>query len=170
MPPIENGTVDLAAVSRVARGIDLLDIRVIKVEATCSPAPEGALEPQITFDCKGALVAAAQLNVVCDYSFKVTTGGVEAASANVMYLLTYEIAGDTPTERDIEAFAQVNGVYHSWPFLRQFLFDLTAKMGLPPLTLPVFRVFPRTSKVEKPDAQLSKGKRKTAPQKALGKK
>jgi preprotein translocase subunit SecB len=158
--------VDLAAVSRVARNIDLRDIRVIQVAASCSPAPDGPLEPQITFDCKGALVGPDQLNVACDYTLKVNAAGVEAATVKVMYLLVYEVAGNTPTEHDVEQFAQVNGVYHSWPFLRQFLFDLTAKMGMPPLTLPVFQTLPRT-KTEKAEKLPAPKKGKPRRQRAL---
>lgn len=150
MKETETG-VDLAAVARVARKIDLHDIRVIQLVSSCSPAPEGPLEPQITFDCKGALVSPGQLNVACDYTMTANAAGAPAASVRVMYLLVYEVTGDPPTERDIEQFAKVNGVYHSWPFLRQLLFDLTAKMGLPPLTLPVFQALSRTPKsAEKP--------------------
>ena len=149
---LTEGGVDLAAVSRVARNIDLHDIRVIQLAATCSPAPEGPLEPQITFDCKGALISPDQLNVACDYTMTTNAAGAPAASVRVTYLLVYEVAGDPPAERDVEQFAKVNGVYHSWPFLRQLLFDLTAKMGLPPLTLPVFQTLSRTpaEKAEKP--------------------
>jgi len=157
---------DLAAVSRVARNIDLRDIRVVQVAASCSPAPEGAIEPQITFNCKGALVTATQLNVACDYFFKATSAGVQAALVNVTYLLRYEVVGDALAERDVDQFANVNGVYHSWPFLRQFLFDITAKMGLPPLTLPVFQVLPKKKTVRSDQQPLPK-KRKPAPRKAL---
>lgn len=153
----ENG-IDLQAVSRVSRNIDLRDIRVIQVAASCSPAPEGSLEPQITYDCEGSIISPDQLNVVCEYTLNVNTAGVPAATARVMYLMVYDIGGDTPAGQDVEQFAKVNGVYHSWPFLRQFLFDLTSKMGMPPLTLPVFRVLPRT--------QTEKDKELPAPKKS----
>ena len=163
MKQTENG-VDLAAVSRVARNIDLRDIRVVQLEAACSPAPEGPLEPQITFDCKGALVSPGQLNVVCDYTMTANAAGAPAASVRAAYLLVYDFSGDPPTERDIEQFARGNGVYHSWPFLRQLLFDLTAKMGLPPLTLPVFQALSRT---QTEDAEKPSTPKKPRRQKAL---
>ncbi len=165
MTPTENG-VDLAAVSRVARNIDLRDIRVIQVTASCSPTPEGFLEPQITFACEGALIGPDQLNVACDYTLTVTAAGVPAATVGVMYLLVYHITGDTPSEQDVQQFAKVNGVYHSWPFLRQFLFDLTAKMGMPPLTLPVFQVL-REKKSEKTKELPEPARKKGKPRKAL---
>ena len=143
MPKDKPETVDLSAVARVARSIDLRDIRVIQVEAECSPAPDEPLEPQINVESSGVLVSESQLNVVCGYTLTIKVGGVQAAKCEIVYLMRYEVVGDTFAEQDIEHFASANGVYHSWPFLRQFVFDLTSKMGFPPLTLPVFQVLPR---------------------------
>jgi preprotein translocase subunit SecB len=142
---VQHQDLDLAAVTRVARNIDLRDIRIVKVEASSSPAPSGPLEPRITFDTNAALVADNLLNVACIYTLTVNAGEVCAATINTVYLLTYEVTGGKPSEQDIRHFANANGVYHSWPFLRQFLADMTAKMGFPPLTLPVFQVLPRTA-------------------------
>jgi preprotein translocase subunit SecB len=162
---MNEGGVDLRAVSRVSRNIDLRDIRVIELAAACTPAPDGTMEPQITFDCEGTLVSPEQLNVACAYTLTANAAGVTAANVRVMYLLVYQVTGNAPTERDVEQFANVNGVYHSWPFLRQLLFDLTAKMGLPPLTLPVFQVLNRTE-TEKAEEPPSPRKRKPRRQKA----
>lgn len=159
MAPAES--VDLQAVSRVARNIDLRDIRVINVLASLSPTEEGQLVPKVTYDCQGAMVEPDQLNVVCDYTL--TASGV-GLSVRVMYLMVYEVAGNEPSGLDVEQFAKVNAVYHSWPFLRQFLHDITAKMGLPALTLPVFQVLSRTQteKTEKLPAKKSKGRKQAA--------
>lgn len=37
-------------------------------------------------------------------------------------------------------FASQNGVYNVWPFLRELSHSLVSRMGLPPPTLPVFRL------------------------------
>lgn len=155
------GGIDLAAVSRVSRNVDLRDIRVIELAASCSPAPEGTLEPRITFEAESALVEVNQLNVKCDYSFTARSAGVLAATIKVVYLLTYEVLGDALEGRDVEQFSRVNGAYHSWPFLRQLLFDLTAKLGLPTLTLPVFQALPRAKDIGE-DGEGLKAKREKA--------
>lgn len=166
MPSFENG-VDLAAVARVARNINLRDIRMIRIDATCSPSPSEALEPQISFETSSALVSEHLLNVICVYDFSVSSGGQQAASATIAYLMMYEVVGESVNEDDIEHFARANGVYHSWPFLRQLLFDLTSKMGFSPLTLPVFQVLPRSTKqqdkIEAPAGDLKPKKRKVTP-------
>jgi len=44
------------------------------------------------------------------------------------------------TDEQLSAFGQVNGVYNAWPFWREYVYSTMARLGLPPMTLPVFRV------------------------------
>jgi hypothetical protein len=70
------------------------------------------------------------------------------------YLILYSLSGDDPvSDEDLAHFAFANGTYHSWPFVRQFLFGLTSQMGYPPYTLPVFKFNPKPKPSEtQPDA------------------
>jgi hypothetical protein len=43
------------------------------------------------------------------------------------------------TKENINAFGEMNGVYNVWPYWREFVQSMTVRMGLPPLTVPVFR-------------------------------
>lgn len=38
-----------------------------------------------------------------------------------------------------EIFKSINLPVNSWPFFREFIFTLTSKMNIPPLTLPLFK-------------------------------
>lgn len=38
-----------------------------------------------------------------------------------------------------EAFVAVNGVYNAWPYLREVVSSMAARLGAPPVLLPVFR-------------------------------
>jgi len=39
------------------------------------------------------------------------------------------------------AFARTNGIYNAWPYWREFVQNMIARMNLPPLVIPVFRLF-----------------------------
>ena len=39
----------------------------------------------------------------------------------------------------IEAFANTDAVYHAWPYWREFVQSSMARMGLPPIMIPLFR-------------------------------
>ena len=41
-----------------------------------------------------------------------------------------------------EAFAKTNGVFNAWPYWREFVQSMTLRMGIPGVTIPVFR-FPQ---------------------------
>lgn len=72
---------------------------------------------------KAALVAEIQCEIAVEYFFNVTGGPKGDALAPFL-----------------AAFAQINGVFNAWPYIRETVQSLTTRMGLPPLTLAVFRV------------------------------
>jgi preprotein translocase subunit SecB len=41
---------------------------------------------------------------------------------------------------EIEAFAEVNAVHNAWPYWRELVQNVTVRMQLPPLILPLFRI------------------------------
>ena len=51
------------------------------------------------------------------------------------------------TDRALKDFGEINGVYNAWPYWREFVQNTVARMELPPLIVPTFRVLqPKTSK------------------------
>ena len=49
---------------------------------------------------------------------------------------------ENPTSTQIKAFARSNGMLNVWAYWREFVQSATARAGLAPLTLPLFRVIP----------------------------
>ena len=147
--------VDFIAVNRVARRVELKHIYLTQLSAKCDPSgPTGALVPTVDHTCSVRGKDGEVLEIACDYRFAVRSsatgeakGAVDAptvAEATIQYLLHYHLSGSDPVaDADLGEFAQANGIYHSWPFLRELVFGLTAKMGYPPFTLPVFRFNPK---------------------------
>ncbi|MCY4075174.1 MAG: hypothetical protein OXH04_07075 [Acidobacteria bacterium] len=57
--------------------------------------------------------------------------------------LSYEIPDDeTFSSEELEAFGEVNAVFNAWPYWRELVQASLARMSMPPLTVPVFRVAP----------------------------
>jgi len=59
------------------------------------------------------------------------------------------------SEKAFDSFGQANGIYNAWPYWREFVQNVTTRMGLPPLTVPVFRI------VAPPQKEASTRKRAT---------
>jgi preprotein translocase subunit SecB len=85
-----------------------------------------------------------------DGSFMVVAG-VEAKVAPpdpkarpfVVVKVSFEISyrlpeGFAASAEELEEFAQVNAVFNVWPYCREFVQTTTARMGLPPIVLPLF--------------------------------
>jgi len=60
--------------------------------------------------------------------------------AGASFDLVYSVGNDVVLSDDaLGQFARVNGVYNAWPFLREAVYAGTARVGLPPLNLPLYR-------------------------------
>lgn len=69
------------------------------------------------------------------------------------FLLSYKIENfEGLTQKGFEQFAKLNGIYNAWPYWREFVQNTIVRMGLPPLSIPVFRI------VEPPDKKTVKRK------------
>ncbi len=51
-----------------------------------------------------------------------------------------------PNANEIRAFCNTNALLNSWPYWREFVQNTIARMNLPPLTLPLFRLAPSQGK------------------------
>lgn len=145
--------VDFQAIARVARCMELREIRLAELSASGIPRPRKPLEPTVKHQCIPTRHEGRELEVTCSYQFTVhatekdgekAATKKEIAKADFKYVILYEVESDeTFGEPDIQQFAYANGTYHSWPFVRQLLFDLTSRMGYQPFSLPTFRFNPR---------------------------
>ena len=58
---------------------------------------------------------------------------------------TFELRYSLPKElkvshAQLNTFARINSVFNAWPYWREFVQSMVARMNLPTLTLPVFRL------------------------------
>ncbi len=60
------------------------------------------------------------------------------------------------SKKAFDTFGEMNGIYNAWPYWREFVQNITTRMGLPALTVPVFRI------AAHPPKKASINKKKTA--------
>ena len=66
--------------------------------------------------------------------------------------LSYEIPDDESfSSEELEAFGEMNAVFNAWPYWRELVQASLARMSMPPLTVPVFRVAPADTADESED-------------------
>jgi hypothetical protein len=63
-----------------------------------------------------------------------------ALLVTVVFELAYRLPqGFAAETEELDAFAGVNGVFNAWPYLREFVQNMTTRMNVPPVVLPLFR-------------------------------
>jgi hypothetical protein len=137
---------------RVAAGVELRNIFLLE--------GKGALAPQFVedgckFPKKGWSVAVGHhgkftvhkkntLRTTLQFTFTATEKGTKGRPLLVIaatFIAEYEMAeGFSPSTDDLNAFVKANAVFNCWPYWREYVHSTTARMYLPPLTLPFFRV------------------------------
>ena len=66
------------------------------------------------------------------------------AEVRAAFELSYRIPGDEHfSSEELAAFARTNAVFNAWPYWREFVQASLARMSMPALTVPLFRLSPQ---------------------------
>ena len=144
---------DLRAAARVSRHVEVETIRL--GEARIEPGTFSAIgdDLQIAESVHGTqhTMMDGKIGVVCKYEFIFHSKGKFAFTLRLEYHVIYGLQGELqPDEEDVRHFADANGRYHTWPFIREMIVSLTAKMGYRPFVLPALIFLPRVEEQPEP--------------------
>ena len=152
----------------VSDRVQLKDVRLLN--SKCEQTP-GATSGKKTYDIdystevqidrkNGYVVVIATFHFEAFVESKAVSQPVILIDAS--FLLSYRIEDfEGLTQKGFERFANLNGIYNAWPYWREFVQNTIVRMGLPSLSIPVYRI------VETPDKKAVN--RKTT-KKTVGKK
>ncbi|MGA8642464.1 hypothetical protein [Candidatus Binatus sp.] len=128
---------NLAAAFKVARRAKLTDIVVTAITAKRNGELSGKIEPQLSDRYEILAGEENKLKILCRHSLEAASADQPVAEIHVDLNLIYDLAaGDPINEADLVAFANANGAYNSWPFIREMFNCLTLRLGLPGFVLP----------------------------------
>ncbi len=80
-------------------------------------------------------------------------------SAKIGFHLRYQFypPRDLPDAEEVqkamESFAKINGVYNAWPYFREILQNLSIRMCIPPITVPLLQLGPKRERDESVDSE-----------------
>ena len=136
----------------VSDRVQLKDVRLISCK--CDQTPEAALgkkeyginySTEVQVDKKNGYVI-----VTAKFKFEAFTESKTQKPViliNASFLLAYKIENfEGLTQKGFEQFANLNGIYNAWPYWREFVQNTVTRMGLPSLSIPVFRIVQSTTK------------------------
>lgn len=132
----------------VSDRVEILDVRLITCRA--EQTPEATTDTPKTFDIQRNVSFELDRDlklvlVFVDFSLiaqlKNMPKGDPILQIQGKFLLTYRIRSFRGlSDAAFQQFGEMNGVYNAWPYWREFTQSTTSRMGIEPLTLPVFRI------------------------------
>lgn len=142
---------ELAAV--ISEKVQITDVRVVECRAELSAKNDSLDELELRVSTDLAVAYAVEpvcneIHVLPEFTLsgfatardKRNENEAELLTISCRFLLIYEAPSVAEFPRaNLEAFAKLNGVYNAWPYWREFVQNIVARMGLPRLVVPVFR-------------------------------
>jgi len=142
----------VAAGLLVSERVQLKDVRLISCK--CAQTPVATLgkkaydinySTEVQVDKKNGYVI-----VTAKFHFEAFTESKTQKPVifiDASFLLAYKIENfEGLTQKGFEQFANLNGIYNAWPYWREFVQNTVTRMGLPSLSIPVFRIVQSTAK------------------------
>lgn len=138
----------LPYVEEVAGQIDIVDVCLLT--SNCQrPVNPGNLTKRASAGHRAEVQydkSARSIRVIVQFRFEAFESVTDASDKTGLLIeASYGLSYVLKTDKNItlekaRAFGEVNGIYNAWPFWREFVYTTLARMGLPPITLPVFRI------------------------------
>lgn len=166
---------DVAKAAPLASTFDLEAIHFAAIEGRALPTGSGELGTAV-LDWKLAPVSILwtregnEVRALLPYQITITTDERPAFAIHVALRVDYALrAGkQMPSDDELDHFVGIMSFMHSWPYVRGEVQQLTLKLELPGLTLPVMvsghvpdRVLVGRASERKPSAKESKEKQRT---------
>lgn len=145
--------------ARLAARAQIRDIRLLRTQAAVHRAPKPAqgltydLEFEPAVDADPATISAFVVRISCHLRIqnqaadddvkegdtKDETQDVATADFEFAALFDYHLqeGEDDPTEEELTAYAATTGRFVLYPYIREYVYDLTGRLALPPLTLEI---------------------------------
>jgi len=149
-------TIDYTLAAPVSEKVSIRDVRLIS--SKCSQTPNaGRGKHSLKINCEiKTKVDKKKGYIIVFPSFKLEGFPLERKQKKPDLVIEATFAIRYEAERleglkrgNFEAFAQANGVYNAWPYLREFVQNTVARMNLPPMIIPVFRLVHEGAKKSK---------------------
>lgn len=146
-PRPAKGLTQLKLVGEITPHVNITDVRLIRVDGRVWPAwdPETVQKVQLNLTHRSKC-RQEETTLFAEVHFKLSGVVAENVSKKVVSLsavfeLSYSVSREAQlTPKQLDAFARINVLYNAWPYWRELAQDVSARMGLPRLIVPVFRV------------------------------
>lgn len=137
---------DTKAISHVELQSDLDDVYLLGANITSDPSTREPRGSDLEYAINTKILKTENNFFSVIVSFKISAIQKKdpknpIMSINAKYVLVYSFDKvNKLLPEDIEQFAKIKSIESAWPYLREFVQNLTARMGFPTLTIPVLKI------------------------------
>lgn len=136
----------VAAVA-VSDRVQLLSVRLVETGAQFNEFATNIERMKTGFETETRLdTEKKRLEVLPRFSLVIAGDGADDSKTPLLriaakFSLSYSVSSlEGLTTENYESFGAMNGVFNAWPYWREFVQSMSVRMGVPAITLPVFRV------------------------------
>lgn len=133
--------------ARVAGQSEMVDVRMVKSDFEHLSFPEPGIPISYDLDVQPAAQLTPDSDAVIvsvDFGLKMSQGDSEPMDiAKIEFTLVglYTLPEGTDfAEEEIDSFGRTTGVFALYPYAREYIQDVTGRLGLPALTLGLYRM------------------------------
>jgi len=146
-PKRQDEIIDYSMVAAVSDVVQISEVRLVKSQCFQTPAAASS-KHLLDIQCRTRVeVDRKNSSILVFLDFRLMGFPTEGnrKEPNLMieatFILIYKATKLRGLKKEnFQAFADTNGVYNAWPYCREFVQNTVVRMGLPPLTIPVFRL------------------------------
>lgn len=147
-PALTPSAEQIESARKLMSGAQIRSIRLTRGHIAHMPSrpPQGeALQVDMTAKPDAHLTPQGELRVVVEFAAAARRrpGSHCEIQVGATFELLYHIPGEfRPKKAELEGFAHTNAMLNSFPYWREYVQSSVARMNLPPLLLPLFRITP----------------------------
>lgn len=137
----------LKQIAAVVPNLEVRDIRLVSLSGGLTAPPPPRSQTTVELDHQVEVEHANGANLfMIRVHFKIAATGTAEGSSEFMNLtagfqLIYAIEDpQSVQEENLRAFGEINAVHTAWPYFREFVHNISGRMGLMPMTVPLLKV------------------------------
>ena len=127
--------------ARFIAGLELREIRLVRANVEGPEMGAGTEIGHLSVHADADLITTdAGFVALHDYTVSAhTPNGAETLTLKALFALDFASA-QRPGKETCDVFGEVNLPVNTWPYLREFVSSMFARMGWPTVTLPAYKV------------------------------
>lgn len=144
---MEKNNKKIEMAERIASFVDIADIALDEMHAVIHSHDESVKSSEMEFGFRGTGEIDChkpELIAKTEFFCRGVSAELDAdpwIEITASYRIIYHLKDDpSASDDELKAFSEINGIFNTWPFWREFVYSMLARMGVKPIVMPTLRL------------------------------